>query len=271
MTLPISRKSSRANASQLRHYAELLRVLVERNLGKRYRGSFVGIYWSLLNPLIMAGIYTGFLGRHFASYFDDSIFNYVLAAFTGLVIIQFFSAATSQALSSIVSNGGLLNKIHLPVGIFPLAAILANIFQFTAATFPLLAIVTIWQSGSVLKVLALIVPIVALALVSSGVGYILSAMFVFFRDIPYFYSLVIYALRIMTPIFYPVEIVPDRMRNVIAYNPLSQIIITIRQIALTTDPIDFSLILNTLLIGIVVAIVGWFCFERLRPHFMDLL
>jgi len=271
MTLPISRKSSRPRWLKLKHNAELLRVLVERDLGRRYRGSFVGIYWSLLHPLIMAGIYTSVLGKEFAVYYDGSIFNYVLAAFTGLVIIHFFSAATSQALRSIVSDGGLLNKICLPIGLFPFAAILANTIQFAAATFPLLVAVTIWQSGDIFRVFILLVPIFALTLVSTGVGYILSAMYVFFRDIPYFYSLVIYALRIVTPIFYPIEIVPDRMRNFIAFNPLSQIILSIRQIALTTDPIEPVSVLRTLLIGIVVAILGWVCFDRLRSQFMDLL
>jgi len=271
MTPQILGKSSRSKWLQLKHNAELLRVLVERNLGKRYRGSFVGIYWSLLHPLIMAGIYTSILGQHFAEKYDIPVPEYFLSAFTGLVILQFFSASTSQALSSVVSDGGLLNKICLPVGLFPLAAILANTFQFAAATFPLLAIITIWRSGSVLKAVALVIPTVSLILVSTGVGYILSAMFVFFRDIPYFYSLVIYALRIMTPIFYPIKIVPDRMLNVVAFNPLSQIILSIRQIAIETDPIELSSLVLTLLIGLVAVILGRICFDRLRPHFMDLL
>ena len=271
MNLLIPNKLKKIKWSQLRHNAELLRVLVERNLRRRYRGSFIGIYWSLLNPLIMAGIYTSVLGSTFAKYYDDSIVNYVLAAFTGLVTIHFFSAATSQALGSVVADGALLNKINLPIGIFPISAIIANIFQFVAATFPLLAVVTIWRSGSIIRVSALVIPIVALALVSSGVGYILSALFVFFRDIPYFYNLVVYALRIATPIFYPAEIVPARVRPFIIFNPLTQIIESIRQIVLTSVPLELVSVSLTLLVGLLVAVLGWICFERLRPHFMDLL
>ena len=74
----------------LRRYWELLNVLVSRNLKVRYRGSFFGVYWSLLNPLLMTGLYSAIFGTAFASYYDDSILNYILAAFTGLVVINFF-------------------------------------------------------------------------------------------------------------------------------------------------------------------------------------
>ncbi|ERN41876.1 ABC-type polysaccharide/polyol phosphate export system, permease component [Rubidibacter lacunae KORDI 51-2] len=257
--------------SQFRHYRELMGTLVERNLKGRYRGSSLGIFWSLLNPMIMAGIYTAVLGNAFAEHFDNSIINYILAAFTGLAIFHFFSAATSQALNSVVSNGGLLNKIYLPVSVFPSAAIAANIFQFSVATLPLFAIVTIWRSQSIVNVFALIFPVIALILVSSGVGYFLSATFVFFRDTPHLYQVTIYALRIATPVFYPVEIVPERLRPFIVLNPLSQVIESVRQITLSGDPPDLNLILGTVLSSLVVAILGWIWFGRLRPHFMDLL
>ena len=87
--------------SQVERFWELLVVLVRRNLKVRYRGSLLGVYWSLLNPMIMTGLYTAIFGTAFSKYYNNSIPNYVLAAFTGLVIINFFSASTSQALSSV--------------------------------------------------------------------------------------------------------------------------------------------------------------------------
>ena len=133
MSLSLSNKYININP-QIKHYIELLQVLVSRNLKVRYRGSFLGIYWSLLNPLIMTGLYTAIFGATFAKYYDNSVTNYILAAFTGLVVINFFSASTSQALSSVVSNGALLNKIRLPVSIFPVSMIVANVFQFMMVT-----------------------------------------------------------------------------------------------------------------------------------------
>ncbi|GAB1544965.1 hypothetical protein NUACC21_76410 [Scytonema sp. NUACC21] len=134
--------------SEVEHYWELLQVLVARNLKVRYRGSFLGVYWSLLNPLLMTGVYTAIFGTAFASYYSNSIFNYVLAVFTGLVVINFFSACTTQALWSVVNNGALLNKIRLPVSVFPVSLVGANVFQFALGVLPLLTIMTLVKSKS---------------------------------------------------------------------------------------------------------------------------
>ncbi|MFM9158550.1 MAG: ABC transporter permease, partial [Dolichospermum sp.] len=139
---------------QVQRYWELLYVLVVRTLKVRYRGSFLGVYWSLLNPLIMTALYTAIFGATFASYYSNSIINYMLAAMTGLLVINFFSACTSQALASVVSNGALLNKIQLPVSVFPVSMIAANVFQFSVGAFPLLAIITLITSKNLVNVLA---------------------------------------------------------------------------------------------------------------------
>ncbi|MEH1872567.1 ABC transporter permease [Nostoc sp.] len=256
---------------QVRRYWELLHVLVARNLKVRYRGSFLGIYWSLLNPLIMTGLYSAIFGTTFASYYNNSILNYVLAAFTGLVVINFFSASTSQALSSVVNNGSLLNKIHLPVSVFPVSIIAANVFQFSVGTFPLLALMTLINSKSLVNVLGLIFPFMALVLVSTGVSFLVSALYVFFRDLPYFYELVVFVIWLSSPIFYPAAIVPPQVKQFLGLNPLAPIIESLRQITLSGSAPDLGLIWGALLSGVIILVLGWTCFHLWRHHFMDLL
>jgi ABC-type polysaccharide/polyol phosphate export permease len=256
--------------SPIRRYLELLHILVERNLKGRYRGSLLGVYWSLLNPLIMTGIYTAIFGTNFKSYFGNSIINYMLAAFTGLIVINFFSAATNQALASVVGSGGLLNKISLPISIFPISMITANIFQFAVGSLPLLALVTLFSSHSLINVLALLVPLIALSLVCTGIGFLVSALYVFFRDLPYFYELVCFALWMSSPVFYPSKIVPEHIRAFLWLNPLYPIIESIRQISLSGH-IPWLLVGQSLLQGLVIAAVGWFCFRSWQNQFMDLL
>jgi ABC-2 type transport system permease protein/lipopolysaccharide transport system permease protein len=254
-----------------KRYQELLHVLVSRNLKVRYRGSFLGVYWSLLNPLIMTGLYTAIFGATFASYYGNSIVNYMLAAFTGLLVINFFSASTSQALGSVVSNGALLNKIQLPMSIFPVSMIAANVFQFIVGVLPLLAIVTLIISKSLINVLALLFPLIALTLVCTGVGFLVSGLYVFFRDLPYFYELVVFVLWISSPIFYPAAIVPTQVKPLLALNPLSPIIESIRQIVLSEGLPNAHTIAATLLSGIIIWVIGWTCFSWWRSQFMDLL
>lgn len=257
--------------SDLRRYGELIQVLVERNLKVRYRGSVLGIYWSLLIPLLMTGLYTAIFGATFASYYNNSITNYVLAAFTGLITINFFSAATTQALPSLVDNGTLLNKIKLPFSIFPLSMIAANVFQFLVGSLPLLIIVTIVKSGFSWKILALAIPFISLTLVCSGIGFLVSTLYIFFRDLPYFYELVVFVFWISSPVFYPAAIVPDKVKPFLSLNPLSPVIEGFRQIALTNDPLNLVVMGQGILCGLVVLIIGWLVFRSCRHQFIDLV
>lgn len=266
-----AKKNSILSLPAVQRYRELLHVLVSRNLKVRYRGSFLGVYWSLLNPLMMTGLYAAIFGTNFASYYNNSILNYALAAFTGLVVINFFSASTGQALASVVNSGSLLNKISLPVSVFPVSMITANIFQFVIGVLPLLAIMTLINSKSFVNAVALLLPFTSLVLVCAGVGFLVSALYVFFRDLPYFYELVIFVLWISSPVFYPAAIVPANVKPFLALNPLSPIIESIRQIALSNSLPDLSLIGNSLLSGVIILSLGWVCFHSWRSYFMDLL
>lgn len=257
--------------TRLKWHWELLYVLIRRNLKKRYRGSFLGIYWSLLNPVIMTILYTAVFGTAFSVHYDDSILNYVLAVFTGLVIFNFFSSSTAQALASVVANGSIVNKIRLPLFIFPLSFIGANIFQFLMGALPLLLVVTLILSGNIINVFAILFPLLALALVCTGVGFLTGALYVFFRDLPYFYELLTFLIWISLPIFYPPEIVPEEIRPVLVINPLFPIIESIRQISLSGDLPDMTLILHSLLSGGVVLALGAITFKLWQEKFMDLL
>jgi lipopolysaccharide transport system permease protein len=263
-----------ARLSTLYRYWELVSVLAGREIKVRYRGSFLGVYWSLFNPLIMTGLYTLIFGAAFKKYYHDSIWQYTLAAFTGLAVIHFYNGSTAQALSSIVGNGSLLNKVKLPVSVFPVSIIIANTFQLSVGMLPLLIAVTVFLSphpSILLNVIAIPLPLFALVLISAGVGFLTSSLFVFFRDLPFLYELVQFVLMMGSPIFYPAAIVDPRIRPVLELNPLYPVIESLRQIVLSGNPPDLFLIFRSLLSGIIILLVGWVCFNWLRPKFMDLL
>lgn len=194
-----------------------------------------------------------------------------MAALTGLIVINFFSASTTQALGSVVGNGALLNKIRLPVSVFPVSMIMANIFQFVIGTYPLLAIVALIKSQSLINVVAIFLPFIALVMFCVGIGFFVSALYVFFRDLPYFYELVVFMLWISSPVFYPAAIVPKGVQPFLNINPLSPIIESLRQITLSGNLPDFMMIANALLSGAIFAGFGWLYFHHSRSQFMDLL
>jgi ABC-type polysaccharide/polyol phosphate export permease len=268
----------RAKVSLIHHYWELLYVLAEANLKERYRGSVLGVYWSLLSPLIMTGLYTAVLGTKFSAegYYtnpriENSLLNYALAVFTGLIVITFFSSATLQALRSVVENGPLLNKLQLPTSVFPIAAVLANGFQLVVGPLPLLMVITLIASGSLLNVVTLVLPLGALILICCGVGLLVSGLYVFFRDLPYFYELAVTVLLIGSPVFYPPDIVPSQVRPLLALNPLASAIECLRQIVLSGHSPDLGLVGDVMLRGVLFLAVGWICFHGWRSQFMDLL
>ncbi|MEA5468208.1 ABC transporter permease [Spirulina sp. 06S082] len=254
-----------------KRYFEIVRTLVEFNLKVRYRGSFLGVYWSLLNPLIMTGVYTSIFGAAFIDHYNGSIARYMLAAFTGLVAIHFYTTSTSQALLSVVTNGMLLNKIKLPLAAFPLAMVVAHLVQFCVGSLPLLFIVALVTSKNPLNAIALFFPVASLTMLCLGIGYIISALYVFFRDLPYFYEIVAFLLWISTPVFYPAEIVPQKIQPILKLNPLSSIIESIRQLVLSGQSPDLSLIFQSVLAGSIVLMIGWMFFQILKPHYMDLI
>ena len=165
----------------------------------------------------------------------------------------------------------MVNKIRLPLFIFPLATIGASIFQFLMGAFPLLIVVTLIISHSPFNAIALFLPIFALILVCTGVGLLMSTLFVFFRDLPYFYELVTFGLWIGSPIFYPAEIVPEKVSRFLALNPILPIIESIRQIVLSGNFPDLGLIAHSLVSGVIVLVIGAIIFANWRSQFMDLL
>jgi lipopolysaccharide transport system permease protein len=264
--------NSRLSATQ--RYWELVSVLAGREIKVRYRGSFLGVYWSLFNPLTMTGLYAVIFGAAFKKYYHDSLWEYVLAAFTGLAVIHFYNGSTAQALTSIVGNASLLNKVKLPVSVFPVSIIIANTFQLLVGMFPLLVTVTFLISpklSSFVNIIAIPLPLAALLLVSMGMGFLTSSLYVFFRDLPFFYELVQFVLMLSSPIFYPAEIVDPIIRPFLELNPLYPVIESLRQIVLSGELPDIFIITRAVLSGSIILVMGWICFNWLRPKFMDLI
>jgi len=260
-----------ATPKSARRYVELVTTFAERNIKARYRGSFLGVFWSLSNPLIMTGVYTLIFGAAFASYYGNSLINYVLAVFMGMVVVTFFSQASSQALSSVVANGSLVNKIRVPLSVFPISIVLANLFQFVVGVLPVMVAVTLIVTHRLDRALLLVVPAVALLLVTVGASLAVSALFVFFRDLPYIYELVVFITWMTSPIFYPEQIVPERLRFWVHLNPIAAIVNDIREIAFGMVAPQFPMLALTLLIALATLAAGACTFLALQRWAMDLL
>lgn len=209
-----------------KRYIPLLSELIKRDLKIKYRRSFLGYLWSLMNPLLMMWILT----LVFSYVFRFDIANYPLYLITGQIVFNFFSESTTIAMSSIINNAALLKKVYLPKVVFPLASIASSfvnmLFSLTAIFIVMLATDVRFSSTLIILPIGLLL----LFVFSVGVGLVVSALAVYFRDLFHLYSVLLTALSFATPIFYPVNIIPEDLQYILEYNPLYYMVNFFRQI-----------------------------------------
>jgi ABC-type polysaccharide/polyol phosphate export permease len=242
-----------------------------RSLKVRYRGTILGVLWSFANPVMMTVVYTAIFGTAYAKYYDGSIVKYIISAFVGLVVVSFFLGTTSEALTSIVGNGTLLNKIAVPPAVFPLSAVTANVFQQSVTTFPILLIGSALETHDPVRVALTPLVLVTLVMLSAGFGLALSSLYVYFRDLPHLWSIAGFILWITSPLFYPAAITPAQIRPWFAINPVASEIAALREVTLVTGPLHAGVVLAALAGSSVVLAAGVLVFKVMRRDFMDLL
>jgi len=260
-----------APTEQLPRRLDIVRMSAIRQLKTRYRGSFLGVLWSFANPILMTGLYTMLFGTAFATYYGGSIIRYVLSAFVGVLVVTFFSQGTSEALSSVVSNGGLLNKIAVEPRSFQSLRSRQTFFQQTITTFPIIVVLTAVLTHDPIHVALVPVVLIALVALVAGFGLALSALFVFFRDLSHLWGVISFVFWMTSPVFYPAALVPEKVRPWFEINPVGLAIAALRDVVLGRGPVDMVLIGKFVLIAAVFASLGHVIFSANRRHFMDLL
>ena len=245
-------------------YKDLFIELVKKDLKLKYRNSVLGIIWSLLNPLLMMLI----LSVVFMALFRNEIPNFPVYVLIGRIIYQFFSEATSLALESVYSSGHLIKKVYVPKYFFPLSRVCSSFVNLLIAIILLLIVMAVtgipfrW-----INIMALVV-LFYLLVISSGIGLLLSAVNVFFRDIKHLYSIVLLMLMYLTPIFYPISIIPDRFMPIIMLNPLYWIVEMFRDVILYGVMPDGTDHLIMMLFMIIFGCLGLFVFYKTQDRFI---
>ena len=206
----------------------LLYFLVKRDIISRYRKSILGILWSLLNPLLTMLVMT----LVFSQLFRFQIQNFPVYLLSGQLIMLFFSESTSRAMGSVISSEGIIKKVYVPKYIFPVSNILSSLVNLLFSFIALLLVAIVTRAPFHWTMLLFPIPIIYLFVFSLGIGLMLSAMNVFFRDLTYLYGIFITLLTYLTPIFYPIDIIPLPMQPFMGLNPIYQFVDYFRSIFL---------------------------------------
>ena len=204
----------------------------------------------------------------FSTIFRSDIKNFPMYLITGQVIFSFFSEATNSAMMSIIGNGGLIKKVYIPKYIFPLSKVM---FSFSNMIFSLVAvvIVAIATKLPITPVILLFpLPLIYVFLFSLGIGLLLASYAVFFRDLLHLYGIILLIWTYLTPIFYPITILPPNIRLLLKFNPLYVFISNFREIVLYGNvPSLFSNLL-CIAYAILALIIGTLAFRRTKDKFI---
>lgn len=211
--------------SRFRH---LLRLLVKRDFIARYRKSVLGVLWSLLNPLLIMLVMT----LVFSYMFRFQIENFPVYLLSGQMIYGFFNESTTLAMGSVIGNEGIIKKVYVPKYIFPLARVLSSLVNLLFSFIAFLLVFTITGVPFRLTMLLFPLPILYAFVFSLGIAMLMSSLAVFFRDLTYLYGVMTLLLMYLTPIFYPVEFLPEFMIPIIGFNPIYHFVDYFRDIAL---------------------------------------
>lgn len=244
-------------------YRFLITQLVLKDFKIRYRNMSLGVFWSLLNPMIMVVIFS-FL---FTQIFRSSINHYALYILCGLIPFNFFSAAWLTATTSLVDNSGLIKKVPVPREIIPITAVLSNVIHL-GIQFLLIVAAVFYYGLSVNIYWFWLIPIWGLELVFLfGVGLVTSSLNVIVRDMRYVVESANLVLFWLVPIFYTFDMIPAAYKDLYQYNPIAALVLASRKVILEGQSPPVGLMLKLASVALVALITGEAIFRLLKPRF----
>jgi ABC-2 type transport system permease protein len=245
-------------------YKNLLYELVIRDIKIRYRRSFLGLLWTVLNPILMMIVIT----IVFSNLFRFDIQNYPIYFFAGNILFSFMTESTTNCLFSITGSASLIKKVYIPKYLFPLSKAFACLVNLLFSFIAMMLVMAV--TGVEFHLTMLFAPLVLfyVLLFSVGFGMILSTIMVFFRDIAHLYSVFTVAWMYLTPIFYPPSLLTGKADWAVAINPMYYFIDYMRDIVLYNQVPTLQQNIICLLIGLVMLILGIIFFYRKQDKFI---
>lgn len=276
------------NWAEIYCFRYFLRNLVARDLKVRYKGSVLGLLWSLMNPLLMMLVF--YLVFTFA--FKINIPHFPVFLLCGLVPWNFFAVSISNATGSIIGQAGLVKKVAFPREILPLASNLANLVHFSIGLLILFAFMLFFRVHIGFWVLSLPVLILTQFVFVFGLSLILSSLNVFYRDVQQILEVLILVWFYLTPIFYPISLVPERIqhfqhlyqenpgtlfyllsiipvRRIYLLNPMAGLVTMYRAVLFDNQSPSFKLFGVTVVMSLFTFLIGILVFRRYRFRFAE--
>lgn len=258
-------KQNKSQLAELLEYRELLKQLVLKDIKLKYRRSYLGYLWSILNPLLMMAVLTVV----FSNLFKFDIPNFAAYLLTGQLVFGFIAESTSNSVSAIIHNSALIKKTYVPKYIFVIAKVTSSLVNMLFAMIALIIVMIFTQVAITWNILWIPIIFLELYIFSLGLGFFLSASAVFFRDIQYLWGVFISIWMYLTPIIYPISIISSEYRWYYEnLNPMVNYVNQFRDAVLNGNMISMYDLSQGILIAVLALFIGLWIFNRKQSEFI---
>lgn len=254
---------------------DLIWQMSKRDVIGRYKGSFLGLAWSLFNPILMLTVYTFVFSVIFKSRWgsdaNEGYADFAIILFTGLIVFNLFSECINKSTCLITSNVNYVKKVVFPLEILPVVSLLAALFHAAISLIVLFIAILVFKQQLHLTIILLPLIIIPLILSILGFSWVLASLGVFIRDVPQTISLIVTILMFLSPVFYPLSALPVSFQKIVMLNPLAFMIEEARKVVyFGTEPNWLMLGIN-MVIGLIVCLAGFVFFQKTKKGFADVL
>lgn len=255
-------KTARAN---YRKFQPLLFELISRDIKNKYRRSVLGVLWTLLNPLLMMTI----LSIVFSGLFRWEVENYPIYILCGQVLYNFFSDSTQAAMNSIIYSAPLLKKVYVPKYMFTLSRIMSCSINIFAAFAALLIVMVVTRTPLHYTMFLSVIPMAIMIMLALGVGFILAALSVKYRDIVHLYSVFLTGFIYLAPVIYPLSIITNpKLSFIIKLNPVTNILTMFRGFVMYNSMPDLYTVLMSFIPSALILCLGIWVFYKKQDDFI---
>ncbi len=250
---------------RLYQYRELLKTSIKKDIGGKYKNSFLGVIWSFINPLLQICVYA----IVFPLIMRNNIENYTVFMVCGLIPWTYFASVINRSANVMIENGNIIKKVYFPREILPISLVTSETITFLISTVIIIGFVLITGVG--ISTLILFYPLLLLAqyIILIGISLIVSCVTVYFRDLQHFIGVFLQLLFYGTPIVYSIDTIPERFRWILNINPMTHIIEGYRDIFYYQQMPNMKSIFVIIAIGILVVLIGYAIFNKLQKRFAE--
>lgn len=250
---------------ELYNYRELLKTNIKKEIRGKYKGSWLGVLWTFLNPLLMLAVYA----LVFPYILRVNVDNYTIFMIVALIPWNFFTTAVQSGTGCVVANGAILKKVYFPREIIPISITTSQLVNFLITCLIMFGFILFSGVGFSIHILLFPLLILIQYILTLAINFILSAITVFVHDVDHFVSVALTLGFYGTPIVYQASMLPKKFQWVLKVNPMAQLVEAYRSILYYHRMPDFLGLGIWIILSIILLVVGYLIFKKLEKSFVE--